>query len=143
MRISRKLPGTLVVRVEENMPVALVPGPRGFRVYDAEGRELPIDPARVPVDLPIVPRRDTAALRLLAEVRLRRPAVFAQISELRRERKGELLLRLAALPVRIGDDLPVERLDEIAPVEGHLARRGARIAEIDLRFRDQVIARVQ
>lgn len=143
VEISRKLPGTLVVRVDENMPVALVPGPRGFRVFDAGGRELPIDPSRVPVDLPIVPRRDTAALRLLAEVRQARPRMFARISEVRRTGKGELLLQLASLPVRVGDDLLMERLDEIAPVEEHLAKRGARIAEIDLRFRDQVIARVQ
>ena len=141
--ISRKLSGTLVVRVDENMPVALVPGARGFRVLDAVGRELPIDPSRVPVDLPIVPRADTAALRLLAEVRQARPAMFARLSEVKRAGKGELVLRFASLPVRVGDDLPVERLDELAPVEAHLAARGARIAELDLRFRDQVIARVQ
>jgi hypothetical protein len=37
----------------------------------------------------------------------------------------------------------VNRLADIIPVEHDLARRGAHVAELDLRFRDQVIARLQ
>ena len=44
--VRRKLPGTLVVEVVERVPVALVPAAGGFRVYDARGVALPIDPAR-------------------------------------------------------------------------------------------------
>jgi cell division protein FtsQ len=40
-------------------------------------------------------------------------------------------------------DVTVERLAEIGPVEEDLARRGLRAVEIDLRYRDQVIARLQ
>jgi len=40
-------------------------------------------------------------------------------------------------------DVTPERLAEIFPVEADLARRQARVAELDLRFRDQVIARLQ
>src|SRR5438132_806599 len=43
--VERKLPGTLVVRVTERVPVALVPSNGGFRVYDERGTALPIDPA--------------------------------------------------------------------------------------------------
>ena len=142
--IERKLPGTLVVRVDENLPVALVPsGAQGFRAYDAEGRVLPLDPSRVAVDLPIVARRDTTIFRLLAEVRAGRPTLFARISEVRRTGRAELLLQLDTLPVRAMADVSVDRLDDIVPVETDLAKRRARVAELDLRFRDQVIARLQ
>jgi len=36
----------------------------------------------------------------------------------------------------------VERLAEIEPVQDDLARRQLRVAELDLRYRDQVIARL-
>jgi cell division protein FtsQ len=39
-------------------------------------------------------------------------------------------------------DVSVERLAEIEPVEDDLARRQLRAVEIDLRYRDQVIARL-
>lgn len=143
VRIGRRLPGTLVVHVTENLPVALVPGASGFRAVDAMGRSLPIDPSRVNVDLPIVATRDTALLRLLAEVRAGAPALFDRISEIRRLEKNELLVRLATVPVRAMADLSASRLAETVPVEEDLARRQLRVAELDLRFRDQVIARLQ
>ncbi|MBI2407180.1 MAG: FtsQ-type POTRA domain-containing protein, partial [Gemmatimonadetes bacterium] len=47
VRISRRLPGTLVVRITEVPPVALVPTGAGLTPFDAEGRPLPIDPTAV------------------------------------------------------------------------------------------------
>ena len=40
-------------------------------------------------------------------------------------------------------DVTPARLLDLEPVQQDLARRRARVAEIDLRFRDQVIARLQ
>ena len=142
VRIERRLPGTLVVRVRENLPVALVPGRGGFRALDATGDTLPIDPSRVDVDAPILAARDTALLRLLADVRRVAPPLYDRISEVRRVR-DELALRLADVPVRAPAAVSAARLAEILPVERDLARRRARVAELDLRFRDQVIARLQ
>lgn len=155
--VARKLPGTLVVRVEENLPTALVPGPGGaLRAVDGRGRVLPIDPTRVAVDVPVVVQRDaqgdTALLHLLGALRDDEPRLFARISEARRAGKGELTLQLTAspdvgpggvLPVRAMAGVTVERLAELQPVEQDLARRRLRVAEIDLRYRDQVIARLQ
>jgi hypothetical protein len=45
--------------------------------------------------------------------------------------------------VRAAEGLTARRLADILPVERDLARRQARVAELDLRFRDQVVARVQ
>jgi hypothetical protein len=47
------------------------------------------------------------------------------------------------MPVRAMLDVTPDRLAEIFPVEADLAKRQARVAELDLRFRDQVIARLQ
>ncbi len=141
--ISRKLPGTLVVNVVENLPVALVSTERGFLAFDDRGRQLPLDPSRVAVDLPIAARRDTALFGLLARMRAERPEVFARVSEVRRVGAREVVLFFEALPVRAMLDVTPDRLAEIFPVEADLAKRQARVAELDLRFRDQVIARLQ
>ncbi|MFN2399497.1 MAG: cell division protein FtsQ/DivIB [Gemmatimonadaceae bacterium] len=158
--IGRKLPGTLIVYVTENLPVALIPSAQGLRVVDAAAQTLPIDPTRLSVDLPVVARADTLVLRLLEDIRVRNPDLFQRISDVRRVTGGggELRFGLAALTVRAGPDLSAARFASILPVEldlkrrgirvgeavpGDTARRRARVMEIDLRFRDQVIARLQ
>ncbi len=141
--IRRKLPGTLVVTVVENMPIAMVSTESGFLVFDERGRQLPLDPSKVPVDLPIAARRDTALFRLLGRVRAERPRMFARLSDITRTSDREVLIHFERLPVRAMLDVTPERLAEIFPVEADLAKRQARVAELDLRFRDQVIARLQ
>lgn len=157
-RVERRLPGTLRVTLVEKAPVALVPGGDGVAVYDASGDRLPIDPSRVGgVDAPVVASRDTALLRLLGALRADAPRLFARVSEARRAAtaRDEVVLALAAAPagpasadggptltVRAMSDVTAGRLADLLPVEDDLARRRVRVAEIDLRFRDQVIARL-
>lgn len=164
--IERKLPGTLVVRLVENAPVALVEssGTTGkggsgnaMRVVDGMGHALPIDPSRTNIDLPVVESADPSVLQLLADVKVREPRLFAQISSVRRSSRAagagiglrgggsadELDLVLPSIMVRALVGVSAERLADVIPVEADLARRHARVAELDLRFRDQVIARLQ
>lgn len=141
VRLRRRLPGTLIARVTEHMPVAIVPTRTGFQVLDARGVVLPLDPSQVPVNLPVLIQRDTALLRLLASVRAAQPALFERISEARRS-GNEVRLELAALTVRAMADVTVQRLADILPVERDLASRQLRAAELDLRYREQVIARL-
>lgn len=143
VEIGRKLPGTLVVRITENLPVALIPSKEGLRPVDVNGQPLPIDPSRANVDLPIVAGRDSVILALLQRVRITEPAMFDRISEVRRISPTEILVQLTTVPVRMMADVSAERFAEVASVEQDLARRGQRVAELDLRFRDQVIARLQ
>ncbi|MDE3216949.1 MAG: FtsQ-type POTRA domain-containing protein, partial [Gemmatimonadota bacterium] len=140
--IRRKLPGTLVVTVTERVPVALVPTPQGLRPYDASGLPLPIDPSREPVDAPILARRDTTALRLLAELRQRAPELYQRVSDVRRV-GDEFDLTFATFLVRAMTDVTVRRLEEVEPVARDLAQRRLQVSELDLRFRDQVIARLK
>ena len=162
VRIERKMPGTLVVTVEENLPVALIQTPAGLQPFDSLGRPLPIDPSRTSLDLPIVATTDPVLLNLMGAIRAAEPRVFARIEEARRAGKDEILLTLSpraedasraaantttpqlkTLRVRVPIGLSVERLADIFPVESDLARRQAHVGEIDLRYRDQVIARLQ
>ncbi|MDQ6689822.1 MAG: FtsQ-type POTRA domain-containing protein [Gemmatimonadota bacterium] len=160
--ITRKMPGTLVVTVQENQPVALIQGAGGLLPYDSLGHELPIDPARTVLDLPIVATIDPVLLKLVGAIRYAEPRLFARIEEVRRTGRDEILLTLSrsdrdkvhtpndlaaartgTLRVRIPLGLSVERLADIFPVENDLARRQLHAGELDLRYRDQVIARLQ
>lgn len=141
--IRRKLPGTLVVEVTERVPVALVSAKDGFRVYDERGRALPIDPSRVSVDVPVLMQRDTTVLRILGSMRERMPALYARVSTVARVGGDELLFQFAMQAVRAMTDVTLERFADLAPVEADLRQKQLRAAEIDLRFRDQVIARLQ
>lgn len=140
--IERKLPGTLVVHVDERLPVAFVASAGGLRALDAAGRELPIDPTRTAVDLPVVARADTTLLALLGVLQEEEPALYRRISEVRRVNGDELLFRLYDRTVRTGVDVTAARLAMIRPVEADLRRRQLDAAELDLRFRNQVIARL-
>jgi cell division protein FtsQ len=140
--IRRKLPGTLVVTVTERVPVAMVPTPQGLRPYDASGLPLPVDPSRVPVDAPILARRDTLALRLLGELRQLAPELYQRVSDVRRA-GDELEFSLASTLVRTMTDVTVGRLEDVEPVERDLANRRLQATELDLRYRDQVIARLK
>ncbi|MGQ0714079.1 MAG: cell division protein FtsQ/DivIB [Gemmatimonadaceae bacterium] len=143
VEIARRMPGTLIVTITERVPVAFVPSARGLEPLDAAGRTLPIDPSRVNVDLPLLARRDTTVLRLLGELRERAPQLYQRVSAARRIGRGELLLELGTVNVRAMGDVTVDRLADILPVEADLTRRQARATELDLRYRDQVIARLQ
>lgn len=141
--VSRKLPGTLVVDVTERRPVALVPVGAELRAVDERGVTLPLDPSRTPVDAPVVTTpRDARVYHLLGQMQREAPALYARISSIRPAGNGELLVQVADIPVRTMTSVSLARLSDIEPVERDLARRQLRAAELDLRYRDQVIARL-
>jgi len=142
--VTRKLPGTLVVDVTERRPVALVPTGATLRAVDERGVLLPLDPSRTPVDAPIVTAapRETGVYHLLGAMQREAPRLYARVSSIRSTGGGELLFQLAGLPVRTMTSVTLARLGDIEPVERDLARRQLRAAELDLRYRDQVIARL-
>ena len=171
VKISRKLPGTLVVSIRENIPVALAPSPRGLEAVDTTGIVLPVDPTRDDLDLPVANQRDASILSLLGAIRANDPVLYRRISEVSREGASGLILKLAPLDgsvtrtvdstnadsansvvtairartlrVRASMGVSVKRLADIFPVESDLMRRRVNVAELDLRYRDQVIARLQ
>jgi cell division protein FtsQ len=166
--VERRLPSVLVVRVVERVPVAMAAGAAGMSLYDSAGALLPVAPARASrVDVPVVAGPDRALLRALGALRATAPALYARVSEARRGRGGrdELVFALtpepgpaapraganaapqAAAPptavlMRAAPGVAAARFADAALVERDLARRGVRPLELDLRFRDQVVARL-
>jgi len=138
--VERRLPGTLVVHVVERQPIALVQVDGALRPTDVTGVILPIDPARVGMDVPIA-AADSALLHLLDGLRREAPALYARVTQAQRAGADELRLMLGSLAVRTMSDVTVSRFRDILPVEADLARNRLRVVELDLRFREQVIAR--
>jgi cell division protein FtsQ len=141
--VGRRLPGTLVVRITEEPPVALLAGSTGLEPVDASGVVLPLDPSRVPTDLPIVSAADTALLEQLASVRRDDPAMFHEISDIRRTAADDLLVQFASVRLRTNvEGITARRLADALLVKEDLAQRGREPLELDLRFRHQIIARM-
>jgi cell division protein FtsQ len=142
--VTRRLPGTIVLDVTERRPIALVASGAALRAVDERGVMLPIDPSRTPVDAPVVSAapRETAVYHLLGTMQRDAPRLYSRISSIRTTGGGEMLLQVADFSVRAMTSVSLARLSDIDPVERDLARRQVRAAELDLRYRDQVIARL-
>ena len=142
--ISRRLPGTLVVTVTERRPVALTPTKDGLRALDEHGRTLPLDPTVTPVDAPVViaARRDTTVYHLLGLLQREAPRLFARVTSISTVGADEMVLHIAGLPIRAMTSVSLARLSDVELVERDLARRQIHATELDLRYRDQVIARL-
>ena len=158
--VTRRLPHTLRIRVTEKAPAALIEAGT-LRPATADGEVLPVDPARAPVDLPLVTARfkmgdrqqrisDPGARVALAEAaRLGAldPALMARVSELRAAGKGEVRLVMdgADVLLRAGADEPAlvrlrAALDDVARrAAGDSVSTGR--AVVDARFDDQVVVR--
>jgi len=143
VNITRRFPGTLIVTIKENMPVALVPRGDGLQPYDSAGRALPIDPSRANLDLPVLTAPDRDALRLVGELRAVDPRMFGLISEVAPEGHDLVFTLNSSLRVRASAGVAPQRFRDIFPVESDLARRNERAAELDIRYRDQVVARLE
>lgn len=140
--VTRRLPSTLLFTVEERVPIALAPSDEGLAPVDSVGDLLPIDPTRTPVDVPIVAQADSTLLLLLARIRVGAPDLWARLASARRENATDFRLSFGEIDLRTRDDVTLTRLADILPVEADLARRRLQAVELDLRFRDQVIARL-
>jgi cell division protein FtsQ len=154
--VERRMPATLRIRITEKRPAAFVAAGT-LRPATALGELLPVDPARVPVDLPIAGTapdtasrvRDPATLRLLAEAgRLAEadPALMARVSELRMDRGGAIRLVLVnprtevLLPPRASAPRLLQLRAALADVGRRIPAGGG--ATVDARFADQVVVRL-
>jgi cell division protein FtsQ len=148
--ISRELPGRLRVVVRERTPVALAPsrtprrgGTRPLVAYDGSGTELPIAPARVAIDAPVARSADSTMLSTLDALRREAPQLYRRLASARALNGGGMAVTLDDdLVVLVPREVPVARWLDIFPVLDDLARRGAQARELDLRFKEQVIARL-
>ena len=155
--ISRRFPGTLILRVVERNPVALVSNPT-LEPVDASGQFLPIDPAAHRLDLPLITiggrgrvKTLSAAERRLVAGEIARmsqgdPEFLARISEVSLDPRGDLRAEIFDPPMTLlfRPHLPSRRIQEGLRVLGDALIRfeGAEIAKLDLRYEDQVVVRL-
>lgn len=152
--IRRRLPGTLILDVEERQPVALMPTPT-LEPVDREGRILPLDPARHRLDLPVIhaarpgqgagaPAAIAAAAREAARLAEVDPSFWEGVSVVIEEGSDEIMLEWGDPAVRMLFRAPLAqgRLREAMAVIADASERGGGPPLlVDLRFADQVVVR--
>ena len=138
--VTRRLPGTLVVKVSESVPVALAQTVNGLRMLDGTGRVLPFDPSRAAPDLPIVTAADASVAGLLGRLREMDPAFYGDVQAAWRV-KDDVVLRLKSYNVWLRASAGEGEIRAIKLVEADLKRRGRPFAALDGRFADQVVVR--
>ncbi len=137
--ISRRIPGTLRVRVSESEPVALAQKGDRLVLVDEFGSILPFNPARPAADLPLA-NSDSLVTRLLGRIRDVDPDLFGRIQRGTRVRsdvaldldQGRVFLRADAEPADI------EALSVVASV---LSREGRSWRELDGRYPPRIVVR--
>jgi hypothetical protein len=138
--IGRRLPGTLVVELEEWVPVALAPQGGQLALVDETGRMLPFDPALAAPDLPVVPGADPVVARVLASVQAQDPSLFADVGTAWRV-GGDVVLEVRGRWLWFRPDVSAEDIRAVMAVAHDLARRGRNYQGLDGRFAGQVIVR--
>ena len=150
-RITRELPATLILTVEERVPVALVANAL-LSPVDRDGKVLPLDPSEHRMDLPLL-RADLGGGELsMSQVRILAmeverltaddPFFMAAVSEIALDDKGDATVVVAGdVLVRFRPPLSHRRLrDGLTVLEDAGRRRpDQRAAIVDLRYADQVV----
>jgi cell division septal protein FtsQ len=138
--VSRRLPGTLEVLVDEAVPVALAPRGGGMALLDSSGSVLPFDPAATAPDLPIAATADRVLAQVLARVQAYHPGLFGRIGVARRV-QGDVMLELDGRRLWFSPEVTAEDIRAVMAVAEDLARLGRNYEELDGRFAGQVIVR--
>jgi cell division protein FtsQ len=137
--VSRRWPGTLVVRLRESEPVALAPTPEGLALVDDRGWILPFDPTRVPADLPVAPA-DPAVAKALARIRNTAPGLYATIGSA--AKVGEdVVIEAAGKRLLVRRDVTASDIRALVAVMDDLERNSRSYRELDARFTDRVFVR--
>ena len=155
-QVERELPNTIKVSITEAEPVALARTP-SLQPVDARGRALPIDPATIDLDLPVLVRiagpdasgfftdRSTrAAIAVLDQLRHQDARLYSWVSEAAPDGSNGLLLQLrqpAGAQALVAADPRALRLRELEVTLSDLSARGelSQLKRIDARFRDQIV----
>ena len=153
--VTRRLPGTLVVEVEERVPVGLVPTPT-LQPVDRDGHPIPLDPVRHPLDLPVIrpgrgvqgtpaPAAIAAAAREAARLAEVDPAFWAGVSVVTENGSRDVVLEWGDPAVRLRYRIPLAQVrvrEALAVLADAADRTGGQLpATLDLRFVDQVVVR--
>ena len=139
-RVSRRLPGTIVVEVEEVDPVVLVMHGGRLVPVGAQGEYLTFDPTTAAPDLPLIAEADSRVTGFLARARDADATFFSRIvtaglsgPDVEAQVDGRRYL--------FRPDAGAEVIQAVTAVAQDLDRRGRPWAELDARFAGQVVVR--
>ena len=137
--IGRHVPGTLLIEVNEAVPVALAPRGDVLTMVDAAGRVLPFDPIASAPDLPLAVA-DGVVARVLDLVRDSDLDLFGRIDAAWRV-GPDVVLEVDGRRLWFGARASAEDIRAVMAVAQALARQGRTYQELDGRFAGQVIVR--
>ena len=137
--IGRHVPGTLLIEVNEAVPVALAPRGDVLTMVDAAGRVLPFDPIASAPDLPLAVA-DGVVARVLDLVRDSDLDLFGRIDAAWRV-GPDVVLEVDGRRLWFGARASAEDIRAVMAVAQALARQGRAYQELDGRFAGQVIVR--
>ena len=138
--LGRRLPGTLIVALQETTPVALARRGGGLVPLDRRGRVLPFDPLRSAPDLPFAANGDAQVAGVLGRVRDYDPDLFARLGAAWRV-GPDVVLEVGGRRLLFGAQVSAEDIRAVMAVAQALARSGRAYQELDGRFAGQVIVR--
>lgn len=146
--LRKRLPGTLVVRIQERRAAALVRDGQGLAYLDRAGEAIaPFDPRLGLSDLPVVSRSEAGvenlrhALDMIDEIEAARPDWAAGLSEVEVLGEADFRVFTESLPfpllVKTGDfESKARRLEVLLP---QIIERYGSVAALDLRFERRII----
>jgi cell division protein FtsQ len=138
--VSRRLPGTLRISVQERLPVAVVPGPDGMITLDRAAQPLPFDPAQSEIDLPVVRSADSMLTSALGSVVATDPDLYATIQSVEAG-MGGVILTLREGRVLLNANPTLEEIRSLGAIWRHVIESGRSFGELDGRFAGMVILR--
>jgi cell division septal protein FtsQ len=138
--VSRRLPGTLEITLEEAEPVALAPRGDRLALVDRRGEVLPFDPLGSSPDLPVLIGGGSRVAGALGLARDYDPGLFARIDAAWRV-GPDVVFEVGGRWFWFGAQLTAEDIRAVTAVEQTLARQGRKFQELDGRFAGQVIVR--
>jgi cell division protein FtsQ len=137
--VGRHVPGTLLIDVNEAVPVALAPRGDALTMVDAGGRVLPFDPIASAPDLPLAVA-DGVVAKVLDLVRDSDLDLFGRIDAAWRV-GPDVVLEVDGRRLWFGARVSAEDIRAVMAVAQALARQGRTYQELDGRFAGQVIVR--
>jgi len=137
--VGRNVPGTLLIEVNEAVPVALALRGDALTMVDAGGRVLPFDPVASAPDLPLA-AADGVVARALDLVRDSDLDLFGRIDAAWRV-GPDVVLEVDGRRLWFGARVSAEDIRAVMAVAQTLARQGRTYQELDGRFAGQVIVR--
>lgn len=140
VRVGRRLPGTIVITIEETPAVALVMREGKLKLVSAGGRVLPFDPTVAAPDLPLIAEADSVVTRFLAHTRDADATFFGRVVSAARS-GDDVVLTVDTQRYWFRPDAPAEVIRAVMAVAQDLEKKGRRWAELDARFAGQVVVR--